>query len=631
MTIVKLYVAANQISPFGWGHLQIVGEDESGQLFELEVQAGAYWVVYGDGSRSHIENTQGYGEPENYKIAELDLSGRNANDVWELLKQVSASIDDYIIDYTADNNSNTYVNTMLNAVGIDVFSYIDSITPSNVTNGFPGLNANDGAHVAYQEIAFQVSGTDAADIIRGGIWDDVLAGGQGRDDIAGDVGADILVGGTLADGFSAVDLQDESYVKIYHPEWDDGVRDIVNGGQGDDVYLVSGSIAVYPTWFADELNRNWISRESAEDIRTLDLIDGSDKDFTVYAQSATEDGSEVYLTNITATELEQATNDVDDDLVIREFASLYLDGDYTDGGLIAHIGFHNFVFSDVGAVLVVTVEDDYKTSFAQYGVTNFITYDPSSAEDWVFVATGAQNGDSDGSANEWIALASGTAEGSAGADFTLSNGTDLAYGGLLNDTFRLGLYSAGDDVVYGGEGQDTVDYSGETQDLMITYTGVVSSTGEKFWKVSGDGEFHGEGSDQYYVTYDDKLFSIENIIGGSGSDTISGGEDANTLNGGAGDDVLTGGLGDDYLIGGDGADVFVFNSASQGADWIEDFTINEDRIDISDLVAFDDFSDVVAIADEVDGSTLLKFDSSNSILLQNVAFNSLSASDFMLA
>ncbi|MCF1481458.1 MULTISPECIES: hypothetical protein [Rhizobium/Agrobacterium group] len=161
-------------------------------MFELEVQAGANWIVYGDGSRIHSKYTQGYGEPENYQITELDLSGRNANDVWELLKEISASIDDYIIDYTADNNSNTYVNTMLNAVGINVFSYIDSITPSNVTNGFPGLNANDGAHVAYQEIAFQVSGTDAADIIRGGIWDDVLAGGQGRDDIAGDVGADIL-------------------------------------------------------------------------------------------------------------------------------------------------------------------------------------------------------------------------------------------------------------------------------------------------------------------------------------------------------------------------------------------------------------------------------------------------------
>ncbi|BCH66073.1 hypothetical protein RvVAT039_32890 [Agrobacterium vitis] len=45
MTIVKLYVAANQISPSGWGHLQIVGEDENGELFELEVQAGANWIV----------------------------------------------------------------------------------------------------------------------------------------------------------------------------------------------------------------------------------------------------------------------------------------------------------------------------------------------------------------------------------------------------------------------------------------------------------------------------------------------------------------------------------------------------------------------------------------------------------
>ncbi|MGV2108798.1 hypothetical protein ACQZ4X_22305 [Agrobacterium vitis] len=370
-------------------------------MFELEVQAGANWIVYGDGSQLHIENTPGYGESENYKIAELDLSGRNANDVRELLKQISASIDDYIIDYTADNNSNTYVNTMLNAVGINVFSYIDSITPSNVTNGFPGLNANDGAHVAYQEIAFQVSGTDAADIIRGGIWDDVLAGGQGRDDIAGDVGADILVGGAVEEGFKADDLEDGNYVKIYHPEWDDGVRDILNGGEGDDVFLVSGSIAVYPTWFADELNRNWVSRESAEAIKTLDLIDGSDKNFTVYAQSSTEDGSETYVTSITA---------IDGDLFGRNFSFLYTDGDLINT-LISHIDFHNFVFNDIGAVLVVTVEDDYKTSFAQYGITNFITYDPSSTEDWVFVASDSpSSGDNDSGAAGGSATESRSAE-----------------------------------------------------------------------------------------------------------------------------------------------------------------------------------------------------------------------------
>ncbi|OHZ30776.1 M10 family metallopeptidase C-terminal domain-containing protein [Agrobacterium vitis] len=583
-------------------------------MFELEVQAGANWIVYGDGSQLHIENTPGYGEPENYKISELDLSGRNANDVWELLKQISASIDDCIIDYTADDNSNTYVNTMLNAVGINVFSYIDSITPSNVTNGFPGLNANDGAHVAYQEIAFQVSGTDAADIIRGGIWDDVLAGGQGRDDIAGD----ILVGGAVEGGFKADDLQDGNYVKIYHPEW-------------DDVFLVSGSIAVYPTWFADELNRNWVSRESAEAIKTLDLIDGSDKNFTVYAQSSTEDGSETYVTNITATELEQATNDIDDDLVDREFSSLYTDGDLINT-LISHIGFHNFVFNDIGAVLVVTVEDDYKTSFAQYGVTNFITYDPSSTEDWVFVASDSpSSGDNDSGTAGGSATESRSAESFAGADFTLSNGWDLAYGGTLNDMFRLGLYSVGDDVVYGGGGQDTVDYSGETQDLTITFTGVVSSSGEKFWKVSGDGEFSQSGGNQSYYTYDDKIFSIENITGGSGNDTITAGEDANTLNGSEGDDILAGGAGDDYLIGGAGADIFVFSSSAQGADWIEDFTVNEDRIDISDITSFDDFSDVIAIAEELDGTTWLKFDETNSIRLQNVALHSLSANDFMLA
>jgi hypothetical protein len=52
---------------------------------------------------------------------------------------------------------------------------------------------------------------------------------------------------------------------------------------------------------------------------------------------------------------------------------------------------------------------------------------------------------------------------------------------------------------------------------------------------------------------------VENVISGSGSDTITGSIAANTLNGGAGNDRLTGGAGDDTIIGGTGtSDVAVF-------------------------------------------------------------------------
>jgi Ca2+-binding RTX toxin-like protein len=54
--------------------------------------------------------------------------------------------------------------------------------------------------------------------------------------------------------------------------------------------------------------------------------------------------------------------------------------------------------------------------------------------------------------------------------------------------------------------------------------------------------------------YTDTLISIENLIGSSGSDTITGSNRDNVLEGGYGNDSLIGGLGNDTLVGGDGSD-----------------------------------------------------------------------------
>ena len=99
----------------------------------------------------------------------------------------------------------------------------------------------------------------------------------------------------------------------------------------------------------------------------------------------------------------------------------------------------------------------------------------------------------------------------------------------------------------GFAGTDTVSYATSTAvivNLAITDAeGAVKPTGE--------------------LAAGDRLFNIENIIGGSGDDTLTGNTDANTLTGGMGDDTLsggddddtlTGGMGDDTLRGGDGVD-----------------------------------------------------------------------------
>jgi Ca2+-binding RTX toxin-like protein len=56
--------------------------------------------------------------------------------------------------------------------------------------------------------------------------------------------------------------------------------------------------------------------------------------------------------------------------------------------------------------------------------------------------------------------------------------------------------------------------------------------------------------------------TFENIVGGSGNDTLTGNSLANTLTGNAGNDTLAGGIGDDSLDGGLGDDTYVFATAT---------------------------------------------------------------------
>ena len=57
-----------------------------------------------------------------------------------------------------------------------------------------------------------------------------------------------------------------------------------------------------------------------------------------------------------------------------------------------------------------------------------------------------------------------------------------------------------------------------------------------------------------------RLISVENVVGGSGNDTITGNGGVNVIDGGGGDDTLTGGAGNDTIHGGSGFDTAAFTS-----------------------------------------------------------------------
>lgn len=79
----------------------------------------------------------------------------------------------------------------------------------------------------------------------------------------------------------------------------------------------------------------------------------------------------------------------------------------------------------------------------------------------------------------------------------------------------------------------------------------------------------------------------ETIKGYDGHDVLYGGGGNDYLEGNAGNDRLIGGAGADRLKGGSGKDVFAYENILDGGDFISDFRIADDKIDLSSLI--DDF------------------------------------------
>jgi Ca2+-binding RTX toxin-like protein len=105
-------------------------------------------------------------------------------------------------------------------------------------------------------------------------------------------------------------------------------------------------------------------------------------------------------------------------------------------------------------------------------------------------------------------------------------GDDLLWGGAEAD-----LPDA-PDVLSGGDGFDTMDYSGRRTRVRVSLDG------------RADDGAPGES--------DTALSDLERIVGGADGDTLIGSSTANTLEGGPGDDLLVGLGGADVLLGGTG-------------------------------------------------------------------------------
>lgn len=175
----------------------------------------------------------------------IDLGGRLADNVWQVAIQATYSIDAAGLTYElTTQNSNSYINSLMLALGINIDTYLGQATPQNDGLGFVGVGTD-----VRDKVAFTISGTAGADWFFSGAKNDILAGGGGNDvyvsaggndwirlgngnDYAeGGAGADALYGDAGIDtlSYSGSSAGVSVYLAYNYATGGDAVGDYING------------------------------------------------------------------------------------------------------------------------------------------------------------------------------------------------------------------------------------------------------------------------------------------------------------------------------------------------------------------------------------------------------------------
>jgi Ca2+-binding RTX toxin-like protein len=500
--------------------------------------------------------------------------GGIAEDTLRRVENIYGGSGDDVI--TGDALANTFrgglgADILDGGAGVDTADYSDKSQSVVVT-----LNGSSDSTVT-------VGGT-AEDTLRnienviGGSAGDVLTGDSLNNSFQGGGGADVIDGG---DGTDTADFREKTTSVVVSLN---GAADatVFVGGIAEDTLrnvenLIGGSAA--DTFIGDALankfsgaeGNDWLRGGLGADIldggEDIDTADYSDKNASV---SVTLNGSNLATVTVggvaedSILKIENIVGGSGDDFITGDAqANTFRGGlgaDILDGGA----GIDTADYSDKSQALVVTLNGAFDSIVAV-----------------------------DGSAEDTLRNIENVIGGSA--DDTLT-------GDSLNNSFQGG---GGVDIIDGGGGSDTADYRDKSGSMTVTLNGANASTVlvggvaedsirniENILAGSGDDSLTGDalantldgGAGNDTVDYsgrtgsvlvtlnggtdarvtiggvaEDTLRNVENIIGGSGSDTIIGDARANVLIGGGGGDILKGGLGSDILDGGIGSDTADFS------------------------------------------------------------------------
>ena len=512
-------------------------------------------------------NTGGSAQGDILSLIE-NLTGSNYND--NLTGDASANI------INAGDGNDTITgglgaDTINGGAGLDTSSYADSAVAVTVSLVASAVNTGGTAQGDILSLIENLTGSNYDDALTGDNNINVILGGDGNDTIIGGLGADNINGGAGIDTSSYADSTVAVTVNLAAGSTNTG-----GTAEGDILSLIENLTGsnFNDTLLGDGNANGILGGDGNDTIRAglgADIINGgAGIDTSSYADSAV--GVTVSLVTGSINTGGTAAGDV-----LTDIENLYGSN-------------FNDIFTGDANVNII------------YGVAGNDTIIGGLGADTINGGAGIDTSSySDSTVGVTVSLVSGAANtgGSAAGDvlslienLTGSNFNDILTGdttanvisgGLGNDTINGG---AGSDNIDGGAGVDTVDYRSSSAAVSVNMNSNVYSGGD----AAGD-----------------TLVNIENIFGSSFADMLAGNTANNIIYGGSGNDSIYGVGGNDVLHGGAGVDTFhgglgndsfnftaIAESKNGAFDTILDFTIGQDKINLSGLASFgiDTFADL---------------------------------------
>ncbi|WP_165916545.1 calcium-binding protein [Caulobacter sp. BK020] len=449
-------------------------------------------------------------------------------------------------------------------------NYADTITLGSNGSGYSDFGAVFGMggddHLTADYYTGVLSGDDGDDIVDG-------RNSQYLQAVYGGAGDDTLY--TNSNTFSKADGGDGNDTIYSHGE--------THGGAGDDVILMQWTY--YSGWVYGDAGDDQITAAGSGNAMSggagADILTGSALGDTLYSGDGNQTGAAIPIADM-GLEKDQLFGLDGNDVLAAGYGDEVDGGNGTDtlrlslGGLASGIAFSTAgIVSGQPVVLGGGTIQNVEKLVALRGTEFADTLTLVTQTDLL------------------------TVDGGAGDDVVISSNSSVnVFGGAGDDRFVSG--KAGD-TFDGGAGSDTIDYSGYATALTIILANGVGPNGDTFTNVeniiggSGDDTLIGDGGNNALtggagidtvsyatassgVTVDialagaqqtggggaDTLSGFENLTGSSFGDRLSGDAGANLLTGGGGNDVLIGRGGADTLSGGSGTDAADYSGAAAG-------------------------------------------------------------------